>query len=206
VSSRVGQASGRLRDGQAGVVPLDPTGGVRARASADWSALSCTSGGTGTRIPRPRPRHLEPVATDHRPSPRRHRPPDPPQLRPPHQPDHPWRGRDLSVNAHRLLPALSSTARGARGSRRPFVLPGRRVGQAGGTSCDHRRGGFRKRPSRCGRSAGLSHFAGRDAIPDQIEHFPGGVAFEAADDLAPGFALRDAPLVVVAGTRIEPEP
>lgn len=66
--------------------------------------------------------------------------------------------------------------------------------------------GSRKRSSWCERSDGLGHFAGPDARPDQVEHFSGGVAFETADDLAPGLALRDAPLIVIAGARIEPEP
>ncbi len=39
--------------------------------------------------------------------------------------------------------------------------------------------------------------------PDQVEGFPGSVAFEASDDFATGLAFLDAPFVVVLGARVE---
>jgi hypothetical protein len=38
-----------------------------------------------------------------------------------------------------------------------------------------------------------------------VEDLPGSVAFEAADDFAPGLALLDPALVVVLGARVDPQ-
>ncbi|MER5407429.1 hypothetical protein [Streptomyces sp. NPDC002769] len=40
---------------------------------------------------------------------------------------------------------------------------------------------------------------------DQAEDLAGRVAFEAAEDFAPGLALLDAALIVVLGARLDPQ-